>query len=60
MIVTTIAGVVVISSRLVYDRSWRRDIYDGYVGQWRGSRGLAAGGFTAREGGCIIVNSTNL
>ena len=23
----------------------------GMLGQWRGSRGLAAGGFTAREGG---------
>ena len=42
MIVRTIAGVVVISSRLVYDRAWRSDIY-GYVraveGQpWPGSR----------------------
>ena len=60
MIVTTIAGVVVISSRLVYDRSWRRDTYDG--GQWRGSRVVVwqqvvllidIYGFTAREGGCI-------
>ena len=41
----------------------------GMLGQWRGSRVVVwqqvvllidIYGFTAREGGCIIVNSTNL
>ena len=70
MIVRTIAGVVVISSRLVNGRAPRRDIC-GYIGgQWRGEERVATGWQqaaatpsvsrnTAREG-CITVNSTNL
>ena len=59
MIVRTIAGVVVISSRLVYDR-----LVEGYLWVLEGSGGTAVAwqqmGLLQGEEGCIIVNSTNL
>ena len=59
MIVRTIAGVVVISSRLVYDR-----LAEGYLWVLEGSGGAAAAwqqmSLLQGKEGCIIVNSTNL